>query len=233
MMKKLSYVTWLIPIGLMFMACSSDKGAADTGQASSSFIEEDVLRQADDEFAQIKTDLDTFHVDFDRWREDSISCHVSSFQETVKGFTGVMTDIDTSVRNLPRGPIVRDMTDELIATIAQELQTFIELRDKSTTYDRDLFRGVDIARAKGSEVRQRAEDELTALQLQTDTSSRAQIQMYRDAFDRLDRDWDIFHDSYEEFRQTESGIPLGDVSRKLSGLVASSARLLGKFATCL
>ena len=65
-------------------------------------------------YAELSKSWDDLHDDFDAWRQGLTSCEASSVQVAVHGFAGRSAGITVDAGSLPRGPMVRELSDSLI-----------------------------------------------------------------------------------------------------------------------
>ena len=85
-------------------------------------------------YAELSGDWDKLHGDFQDWRQGLTACEASSVQITLHEFTGRFASITAATRSLPRGPLVRHLSDRLIeaAEVEEEaLRALAENRQPS------------------------------------------------------------------------------------------------------
>ena len=91
--------------------------------------------------ASISRDWESFHADFDAWREGLIACDASTVEVTLRQFAGRFSVITAEARNLPRFASVRELADKVIQAVEREDAAIRRLRDTWRHDDPHRFRG--------------------------------------------------------------------------------------------
>ena len=169
--------------------------------------------------ASISRDWESFHADFDAWREGLIACDASTVEVTLRQFAGRFSVITAEARNLPRFASVRELADKVIQAVEREDAAIRRLRDTWRHDDPTVFEEVEVERAAALALQHEVQDSLGDLQANTSSSTRLTVGAYSLAFRQLESDWDTFHRSYDSFRALEADLSPLQMVDQLSLLI--------------
>ena len=167
----------------------------------------------------IVREWDRFLADFNRWRESLIACDSSSAEVAFRGFAGSFIAITERARGLPRESVVRELANKVVVAAEGEEEAIRLLRDNWQPGDPTTFEAVDVERSAASVLRKEVEGELNDLQARTDPTSRALVNSFSLALQRLNRDWDEFHRDYDSFQTQRAQLTSEVTVNRLSELV--------------
>ena len=206
-----------------------------------------VARQFAGGYLAVDQDWERFHVEFDTWRAELISCDASSVSVMLQQFAGDFAGITEAARGLPRTSAVRGMADRLIQAAEGEEEALRALRDtwilgsplgrsagseatnseaedqSGSSSDSGLpsrlstFESVDIARSEASVLQKEVADELSDRLARV--SSQAEVGTFNEEFLEIASAWDQFHQDYDSFRVEEGNLTLAETVQRLSQLV--------------
>ena len=182
--------------------------------------------------ASISRDWESFHADFDAWREELIACDASTVEVTLRQFAGRFSVITAEARKLPRFARVRELADKVIQAVEREDAAIRRLRDNWRHDDPTVFEDVEVERAAALALQHEVQDSLGDLQANTSSSTRLTVGAYSLAFRQLESDWDAFHRSYDSFRALEADLSplqmvdqLGRLIQDFGGVVVGVSAL--------
>ena len=182
--------------------------------------------------AAVVGNWDRLHADFDGWREGLVACDASAVQGQLRRFAATSNRITDMARSLPRAPVTRKLSDQLIEATEREEVAVRALRDGWTPDDPSVFEGVDVERAAALVLRKEAQDGLDDLLEMTSPDSRMHVAGYAEAVTQLDSAWDDFHRQYDSLRAQEGSLTslalvqhLGSLVIQLRAIVSSAGAL--------
>ena len=214
---------------VLSIACQSNEAPASPSASESTMAgPTPVPQQAKDlaqEFAKayglIDQDWNTFHVEFDIWREGLGVCDPSAAQQAFRGFASHFNDVNEETLSLSRPSSVRGLADQLIEASQGEAAALRRLRDRWQPGDASLLEAVASKRVDSAAAQKGVEDELTDLQEETDPEALEELNEFSDAFDVLQADWEEFHDSYESLKKDQAELEPTAVLDRIDELIGN------------
>ena len=192
--------------------------------------EKGALQEFAEAHDRINGEWDKIHGEFDAWRSGLTECGANARLVGLRQFSSDAFAIQALVLSLPRRESTRRLADSLIEAAESEEAAFRSLRDGWTPADLALFGLVDDEISNAERVLNQVKDELTDLKGRVSKESRGLVLVFSSEFDKVNADWDKFHEDYNEFRS--GGAPLATsataISRQVEAFssIASSVRNL-------
>ena len=181
----------------------------------------DVAQQFARDYGFIEKDWDTFHVEFDIWREGLVACDPSAAQQAFRGFASHFNDVNEQTLSLSRPSSVRGLADKLIEASQGEAAALRRLRDRWQPGDDSLLEAVASKRVDSAAAQKGVEDKLTDLQEETDPEALEELNEFSDAFDDLQADWEEFHGSYESLKNDLAELEPAAVLARIDELIGN------------
>jgi hypothetical protein len=204
----------------------------------------------------INKEWDTFHGNFDSWRERLVACDPSSVQVALLQFGGRFSGITEAAKALPRPPVVRELADKLIQASEKEEEALRQLRDTwrpevatarpgptrtpppNGSAAGTVFEPVQVARSAAASLRREVTDALTDRAAKTTLASLSEVEVFVSGFRDLYSAWNEFHLEYDLFRSQQDGLTsaeklerLGKLVDRFRGIVATVRELPANDAT--
>ncbi|MBM3942581.1 MAG: hypothetical protein FJ316_06615 [SAR202 cluster bacterium] len=185
------------------------------------------------EHQSINQDWDKLHADIAQWRTGLKACDRSAGQASLNSFAGRGRDITVQARALPRAPVVRGISDQIVAAAELEDLTLRQLRDHWQPEDTELYERVDQDLAEVARNLGQASDDLNSAARLTDAAGRESVKEFSDALQSINAVWDRVHQDYDSYHTQQNSaalvtlnkllVTLGDVTAAINDLPASRA----------
>lgn len=148
--------------------------------------------------AEISSEWDQFHGDFDQWSAGLSACHPDAMRGALNDFAVSFNSVTEQARNLTRGKTSGELADFLIVAAAEEETAFRQLRDRWQPSNIALFENVEQHRAKASQAQKNAQDHVIELRYGfQDTADPEAIEAFLEVFEPIRDDWKQLHEDYE------------------------------------
>ena len=180
------------------------------------------------EHQSIGQDWDKFNSDLDEWRTGPTACDRAVGQGALDGFAARASQITQDARRLPRTPVLRDLSDQLIQAAERQETSLSRLRDAWQPANPAAYEVVEAELAAAAKLRQTAQDGLYDLQIQVDPSAQPAVREFSSALQSVNATWDGAHQNFDSYR-TQTGPEAADrLNRVMVGIgdVVAGARSL-------
>ena len=204
---------------------------------------------------QLNADWDKFHRNYDAFRADEVQLTSSQALGRLSVLVNEFSDIVVVVRNLPAFGVTRSVARILSDAVEDEDLALRKLRDTlgvsgdasgemmeapqdssneaaPGSPDSAIFDAYDTQLVQSNALRAQAVQDLAEISGDTSEGSQASVQDFGRQFGLLGREWDDFHDEYDDWRVSEGGCDRSQVVATLGqfglrfGEVADRVRAL-------
>jgi hypothetical protein len=174
--------------------------------------------------AQIETDWDGYHQEFDRWRAGLTSCSRASAEEAFRGFASDASAISVQAGDLPRWADVRDLADKLVDAAGAEEAVLRRLRDRWQPGNTALFEEVEEHRSMSISAQLAVADGLEDL-THVDPESSDVIEEIAEEFETIGPDWKAVQEGYAELRDGQDNLTKEETIAGLGDLLGKIGKL--------
>ena len=174
--------------------------------------------------AQIETDWDGYHREFDRWRAGLTSCSRDAAEESFRGFASDVSTISVQAKDLPRSADVRDLADMLVDAAEAEEAALRRLRDRWQPGNTALFEEVEEHRSMSISAQLSVADGLEDL-IYVDSEISDIIEEFAEEFETIGEDWKALQQGYAELRDGQDNLSKGETIEELGDLLDKFAKL--------
>lgn len=190
-----------------------------TTGVSLTVAEEGALQEFARAHDRINGEWDKVHSEFDKWRSELTECSANARQVGLRQFAIDAFAIQALVRSLSRQDSTRPLADSLIEAAESEEAAFRSLRDGWMPADLALFGPVEDQISNSERVQNQVRDDLIDLKGRVSSESRGLVLAFSLELDKVNADWDKFHENYNSFRT--GGVLLTDSAAAISRQVAA------------
>jgi hypothetical protein len=185
------------------------------------------------DYQSIGQEWDKFNSDLDQWRAGLTACDRAVGQSALDTFAARASQVTQEARKLPRSPVLRDLSDQLIQAAERQEASLSRLRDAWQPANPAGYEAVEAERAAVARLREKVQDGVYDLQIQVDPSAQPSVREFSSALQSVNATWDGAHQNFDSYR-TQSGpeavdrlnrviVGIGDVVAGVRGLPSSPA----------
>ena len=212
---------------VLSIACQSNETLAQPSASEATTADPTPVPEQAKELAQqfardhevIEKDWDSFHAEFDTWREGLVACDPSAAQQAFRGFASQFNDVNEQSLSFSRPSSARGLADKLIKASQGEAAAWRRLRDRWQPGDASLLEAVASKRVDSAAAQKGVEDKLADLREGTDADALEEVNEFSGAFNAFQADWEAFHDSYQTLKNNQAGLESEAVLARIDELI--------------
>ena len=112
-----------------------------------------VVATSTEDYNALTLDWDSFHKDYDEWRNTDGGCNRSQMMQELGRFGVSFSEIARDARNLPAATVLRPMGELLVEAAEREERALRDLGDSWQPYDPSVYAAVDQERTTANKFR--------------------------------------------------------------------------------